>query len=103
MGGVKGTYMPRPDLRFLPGLTLAILGVALLLLAAGAVRTGAATPPEPTYGSAVVDGSSAEWVAGDFFADMYRAGNPNFAVMSKLYVRYECSTNVLFVLVLSVR
>jgi hypothetical protein len=58
--------------------------------------------PYPNGGSAVVDGNPGEWnLAADFFVDMYRAGNPNFTVLSKLYLRYNCTTNTLYLLVLA--
>ena len=61
-----------------------------------------AAPPNPSLGSATVDGSSAEWnLATDFFANMYRAADPTKELESKLYLRYQCSTNTLFVLVLA--
>ena len=66
-----------------------------------------ATPPEPTYGTATVDGDPSEWNlaedgTGDFFADMYRASKPEKPVESKLYLRYDCKTNILYALVLSI-
>jgi hypothetical protein len=58
--------------------------------------------PYPTGGSAVVDGNPAEWdLTTDFFADMYRAGNASFAVLSKLYLRYDCADQILYLLVLA--
>ncbi len=63
----------------------------------------------PAYGAGiVVDGDPAEWdLTNDFFADMYNAGNPNpdwpgFAILSKLYLRYDCSASNLYALVLDV-
>ena len=55
----------------------------------------AVAPSIPAYGTAVVDGVPSEWdVSGisspDFFAHMYRAGNPNSDNLSDLYLRYEC-------------
>ncbi len=62
----------------------------------------AASPPEPTYGSATVDGDSGDWAPGDFFAAMYKAGDPTKEVLSKLYLRYDCDSDpqLLYVLVL---
>ncbi|HEM61366.1 MAG TPA: hypothetical protein ENO24_03660 [Chloroflexi bacterium] len=75
--------------------------VAMLLM--GALSAQAATPPEPTYASANVDGNYGEWdLVNDFFADMYRAADPTKKVESKLYVRYDCETETLYVLVLAV-
>ena len=61
----------------------------------------AATTVAPSRGTAVVDGQYAEWnLARDFFTDMYRAGDPTKAVESKCYLRYDCATNTMYVLVL---
>lgn len=67
----------------------------------------AATPPQPTYGTAIVDGDSSEWNlaedgSGDFFANMHRAAKSEKKVESKLYLRYDCETNTLYALVLGV-
>lgn len=57
---------------------------------------------EPTYGSAIVDGDFGEWdLYDDFFADMYRAGDLEKKVESKLYLRYDTSTETLYSLVLA--
>jgi hypothetical protein len=59
-------------------------------------------PPYPTPGTAVVDGDYGEWnLTTDFFADMYRAGNPDKPVESELYLRYDCISNTLYALVLN--
>jgi hypothetical protein len=72
--------------------------LAVLLIGIPSITTAA--PPNPVPGSADVDGDVAEWdMTGDFFADMYRAANPDMVVQSKLYLRYECSTQTLYALV----
>ncbi|MEA3335321.1 MAG: SdrD B-like domain-containing protein [Chloroflexota bacterium] len=82
-----------------PRLVVATL-LALTLIVA-ALPSLAATPPEPTYWIAVVDGDPGEWdLDDDFFADMHKAGNPDKPVLSKLYVRYDCATETGYVLVL---
>ncbi|MDM8562624.1 hypothetical protein QUF54_04645 [Candidatus Marithioploca araucensis] len=54
------------------------------------------------YDSANVDGSFDEWVMDktaantDFFTEMYRAGNSEKDMLSSLYLRYSCETNILF-------
>lgn len=85
-------------------LRLTVLTLVLASLLAVPTAAGfAASPPQPTYGAAVVDGDIGEWdLSGDFFADMYRAGNVNKEVESKLYLRYECSTETLFAFVQAV-
>lgn len=74
-------------------LAVALMGIPIIATAA---------PPHPTPGAADVDSDISEWdLSGDFFADMYRAANPNMVVQSKLYLRYECSTETLYALVLA--
>lgn len=59
---------------------------------------GAAVPPEPTYGTASVDGSPGEWAAGDVFGPLVsdRAPYPALATAS---LRYDCDAGVLYVYV----
>ncbi len=84
--------MRLPTRNILPASCLLFLVSALPALA---------TPPQPTYGTANVDGNSGEWnLVNDFFTLMYRAGNPNKPVESKAYLRYDCSTGTMYVLVL---
>ena len=55
------------------------------------------------YAVADVDGDMSEWdmteAGPDFYAYMYRAGDPNKPIESHLSLRYNCSTQVLTVLV----
>lgn len=81
--------------------SLAGMLILVLAFAMFPVSVLAAAPPQPTYGVADVDGDEGEWDLGeDFFADMYRAGNPEKDVLSKLYLRYDCATSTLYALVL---
>src|SRR5438105_3279425 len=83
-------------------------GRLLCLAACLAVGTeaGAAIAPTPTYATAVVDSNPVEWnVAGDnasndYYAPMYTAGDPAKPVLANGYLRYDCSTGTLYVLVL---
>ncbi|HEY2953972.1 MAG TPA: hypothetical protein VGK89_01840 [Candidatus Eisenbacteria bacterium] len=80
-------------------LTTRLAVVSLLLLVAAPVAR--ATPPNPSHGSANVDGLYGEWdLVNDFFSLMYRAGNPTKPVESKAYLRYDCTTQTMYVLVL---
>jgi hypothetical protein len=89
-----GTHSPLKAIR--RWVALALLITALLL-----PTTAQAIAPFPVYASADVDGNAGEWnLATDFYADMYEAGNPDNAVLAKIYVRYHCPTNVLYALVL---
>jgi hypothetical protein len=67
-------------------------------------------PPESYYSPTVVDGNYiGEWNINDpltdpysdFFANMYRAGNPAKQLEAKAYLRYDCVPNTLYVLVLT--
>jgi len=57
----------------------------------------------PTYGTAEVDGNPSEWdLTNDFFTNMYRAFDPTKELQSTAYLRYDCSSHVMYVLVLVV-
>jgi len=62
----------------------------------------AASPPQPTYGIANVDGDITEWVLNkDFFAGMYNGWNEDNTHEASVYLRYDVSSGVLYVLVLT--
>lgn len=80
------------------------------LLGLLALAAGSAQAVQPAYGGGiVVDGFTSDWnLASDYAADMYNAGRsdtgwPGFAVLSRLYLRYDCDTKVLYALVLDVQ
>jgi hypothetical protein len=78
------------------------VGLIATMMASNVAAVWAATPPEPTYGTADVDGDYSEWdLSNDFFAKMYRAADPDKQVESKLYLRYDCSSGTLYALVLA--
>ncbi|MFA7332177.1 MAG: T9SS type A sorting domain-containing protein [Candidatus Delongbacteria bacterium] len=86
-----------------------ILQVSLPLLCLLAPLTTPAHALEPAYGSGiVVDGQPGEWnLATDFFSEMYNAGRYDmnwggYAVLSTLYLRYDCDAKLLYALVLDV-
>ena len=82
---------------------LTVLLLVANFLPAIMVNGQAATNAQPVYQVADVDGDYSEWdLTADFFADMYRAAKPQNEVQSKLYLRYDCQNEVLFVLVLAV-
>lgn len=67
------------------------------------VATYASIPASvtPVFGTAVVDGDYSEWnLATDFAAEMREAGKASFTLLSKLYLRYDCNTDTMYVLVL---
>ena len=60
-------------------------------------------PPLPEPGMATIDGDYSEWnLTDDFFADMREAGKYDGTkeLLSKAYLRYDCNTFTLYVLVL---
>jgi hypothetical protein len=64
---------------------------------------GAANPPQPTYGSAVVDGKTGDWdLTNDRFAAMTDNGYVDKPTVAYLYLRYDCDTETLYALVLGV-
>jgi uncharacterized repeat protein (TIGR01451 family) len=68
----------------------------------------AANANEPSYGSATVDGYTSEWnLTTDLFSKMCEAGRIDHSTgnctkdhLSNLYLRYDCSTNTMYALVL---
>jgi hypothetical protein len=76
--------------------------IAVMLMALNGGLVWAANPPHPTYLTANVNGDTSEWnLTNDWFADMYRAADPDKEVESKLYLRYDCSSGTLYALVLA--
>ncbi len=80
----------------------AVIVVGTLLLLAALAPASFAAAPHPSEGSATVDGSIADWsLSGDFFSDMTDAGVAGRPVRAKLYLKYDCDTEVLYALVLA--
>lgn len=77
---------------------------ALLALSlVGPSAVGAASPPQPTYGSAVVDGKTGDWdLSADKFSDLTDTGQADSPVRGHLYLRYDCTSETLYALVLGV-
>ena len=75
--------------------------VILMMLALSSTGLACAAAPIPATGTADVDGDPSEWGSSDFFAAMYRAGNPSKPIQSNLYLRYDPSFSTLYVLVLT--
>jgi hypothetical protein len=78
--------------------------ITLLILVCSALLVSSvmAAAPNVVYGTATVDGNPADWnLATDFFKNMYEAGNPDKDLLSKAYLKYDCATQKLFVLVLT--
>jgi hypothetical protein len=86
------------DLKARPILALTIA----LFLMLGLFPLSQAAAPYTAIGTAVVDGYSDEWdLEDDYFADMYRAGFDTMKVESKVYMRYDPATEIMYVLVLT--
>jgi len=79
------------------GRTLAVaMGAAAIALAT--VGPSIAAPPAVSLGTAVVDGSAAEWGSNDRFADLFVYGDRS-DVRGDVYARYDCDDETLFVYV----
>lgn len=62
-----------------------------------------ATAALSTSGGITVDGNYSDWdLTADFFAEMHRAGDPSKKLESNVYLRYDCATQTMYVLVLTV-
>jgi hypothetical protein len=86
----------------LKNLVNGIMILAALALLVPATMVAAGAPKEAALGSAVVDGNIGEWdLATDFFGSMHRAGKLDFDILANLYLRYDCSSETLYALVLS--
>jgi hypothetical protein len=80
----------------------AVIVVGSLLLLAAFAPASFAAAPNPSEGSATVDGSTGDWsLSSDFFADMTGSGDPGQPVRAKLYLKYDCESEVLYALVLA--
>ena len=82
---------------------LAGTAIGLIALLAPALAASAATPPQPTYGSANVDGNVWEWSSNDVWGTLL-SNNPNdvprqFGTVS---LRYDCGKGVLYAYVKAV-
>ena len=80
----------------------AVMVAGIVLLTALVAPATLAAAPNPSPGSVTVDGDTGDWSLGaDFFADMTDAGLAGRPVLAKLYLRYDCSAEVLYALVLA--
>ncbi len=83
---------------------LILLSMALTIGMVALISSASAAAPTPSYGTAVVNGQYNEWnLENDYFANMYQAFNQggNKPLLSKLYLRYDCSKNTMYALVLN--
>ena len=83
-----------------------MLGVVWLVWRLGPTTSLAAAPDvrEVTPAGITIDGSAGDWdePAADFLSDMFEAGRPEKDVLSRLYGRYDCSTETFYVFVQTV-
>jgi hypothetical protein len=80
------------------------LSALLLIILAASSTLVSAAPPTPSIGTATVDGNPSEWnLTSDFFTNMYRAWKDDGTkpVTAKAYLRYDTTTNTLYVLVIA--
>ena len=93
-GRIGGSGRSRLSAAFLAAGMLTIAGAAFPLLAG-------ASAPNPSAGTATIDGDPGEWdLAADLFAPMTSGGDPSRPVLATFYARYDCATGVLAGLVL---
>jgi hypothetical protein len=79
-----------------------LLVLALVVFPFNAAQAAVPTP-EPTYDYAVVDGDPGEWdLLADQFAPLYQAGMSDKPIEGYVYLRYDCSDNVMYALVKTV-
>jgi hypothetical protein len=82
--------------------SMAVIVVGSLLLLTALVPVSYAAAPHPSEGSATVDGSTGDWsLSSDFFSDMTGSGDASEPVLAKLYLKYDCESEVLYALVLA--
>ncbi len=87
------------DLQFKSKPVLIGLILAFLFLMAFA-QIACAVPPSPAFGIANVDGNTIEWTLDDFFAGMYNGWDASNTLEAKAYLRYDISTDTLYIMVL---
>ncbi|MGD8623248.1 MAG: hypothetical protein PVJ34_01835 [Anaerolineae bacterium] len=90
-----------------------LIVLAVIVMAVPSTLVMAANPPHPTYVdedanppiyTPTVDGDTGDWdLSLDYFSDMILAGGNGgqTEVLSKLYLRYNCDSGVLYALVLT--
>ena len=81
-----------------------ILLTIIPMVGAGGCDCTNAPINETNYNTAIVDGISSEWNtdegSDDFIGNMYEAGNGSKELLSKAYTRYNCTSEILYVMVL---
>ena len=83
-----------------------VLGVMWLAWRLSPTTILAAAPDvrEVTPAGITIDGSASDWdeLPADFLSNMFEAGNPEKDVLSRLYGRFDCSTETFYVFVQTV-
>lgn len=80
-----------------------VLIVSLVCVFSALVCPTLAASPFPRHGTRVVDGNTSDWnLTLDLYGPMYRAGDPTKPIDSYAYMRYDCNTNTVYVLTLTV-
>lgn len=77
-----------------------VVAASTLAFLTSQLAGAAAAPPEPSYAAATIDGSAAEWNAGDQWGTIV-SNDPPMRTVASASLRYDCATNVLSVLVLA--
>ena len=85
----------------LAALAIVVLGIVTFGVQASASKASAATRPTPSYGTADVNGDYSEWnLTNDIDSQMWVGGDSSKQNLSTGYLRYDCSTQTIYVLVL---
>jgi hypothetical protein len=89
--------MKKPNNR----LKIGIFTLIMIIIAMSSTLVSAASP-NPSIGTAKVDGNSSEWnLSSDLFAGLYNGWDASKNLEANVYLRYNTSTNTLYVLVLA--
>ena len=76
--------------------------IAALAAVLAVPATVSAAAPDVVHGTANVDGNAGEWdLNADFFASLHAGSNVSFPARADSYARYDCDSQVLYVLVLA--
>ena len=105
--GTEAALSVRPGIRRGVAAITAFAVASLLVGGADVVRPVMAAAPNVRVVDPAgidIDGAAGDWdeSSKDFLADMYQAGKPEKDVLSKLYARYECGSETMFVYVKAV-
>ena len=89
--------------RIMPHPLWVLAALSILFLSSLSTTALAVEPVEPTYATATVDGDSSEWESSDFIAFMRKGGQAGRPILAKLYMRYDCDTQIMYAFISSLQ